>query len=52
MMLRHLGERAAASAVEAAVDAVLAGGVVRTPDLGGSSSTMEVAEAVAGALAL
>jgi tartrate dehydrogenase/decarboxylase/D-malate dehydrogenase len=51
MMLRHLGETAGASAVEAAVDAVLSGGQVRTPDLGGSSTTMEVAEAIAGAIA-
>ena len=34
MMLRHLGERAAAERVERAVDAVLGAGVVRTPDLG------------------
>jgi isocitrate dehydrogenase (NAD+) len=51
MMLRHLGEIAGASAVERAVDAVLSGGEVRTPDLGGSSATMEVAEAIARALA-
>jgi isocitrate dehydrogenase (NAD+) len=50
MMLRHLGELAAASAVERAVDAVLDRGSVRTPDLGGSASTLDVAEAVAGAL--
>lgn len=50
MMLRHLGEAAAASAVEAAVDRVLGEGRVRTPDLGGSSSTSEVAEAIAGTL--
>ncbi len=50
MMLRHLGELDGAAAVERAVDAVLAGGEVRTPDLGGSSSTMDVAEAVAAAL--
>ena len=50
MMLRHLGELAAASAVERAVDTVLAGGQVRTPDLGGSSSTVAVAEAIAQAL--
>jgi isocitrate dehydrogenase (NAD+) len=50
MMLRHLGERNGASAVERAVDAVLAAGEVRTPDLGGSSSTMDVADAIAGAL--
>jgi isocitrate dehydrogenase (NAD+) len=50
MMLRHLGEREGASAVERAVDAVLDRGDVRTPDLGGTSSTMDVAEAVAGAV--
>jgi isocitrate dehydrogenase (NAD+) len=47
MMLRHLGEKDGASAVERAVDAILDRGRVRTPDLGGSSSTMEVAETVA-----
>jgi isocitrate/isopropylmalate dehydrogenase len=51
-MLRHLGERARADAVEAAVDAVLREGEIRTPDLGGSSSTDEVAAAVADALVL
>ena len=50
MMLRHLGELDGAAAVQRAVDAVLAGGEVRTPDLGGSSSTMDVAAAVAAAL--
>jgi isocitrate dehydrogenase (NAD+) len=50
MMLRHLGELAGASSVETAVDAVLFDGEVRTPDLGGSSSTMAVAEAVAATL--
>ena len=50
MLLRHVGERDAASAVERAVDAVLDGGHVRTPDLGGSSSTMDVAGAVVAAL--
>ena len=51
MMLRQLGELRSASAVERAVDAVLEAGNVRTPDLGGSSSTMDVAEAIASALA-
>ena len=51
MMLRHLGETAGASAVETAVDAVLSGGELRTPDLGGSSTTMEVADAIASAIA-
>jgi isocitrate dehydrogenase (NAD+) len=50
MMLRHLGEHAAAGRIERAVDEVLRAGVVRTRDLGGTASTMEVAEAVAHAL--
>ena len=52
MMLRHLGEHARADAVEAAVDAVLLEGKIRTPDLGGSSKTDEVAAAVADRLVL
>jgi len=50
MMLRHLGEAAAASGVERAVDEALASDAARTPDLGGGASTMQVAEAVASAL--
>ena len=46
MMLDHLGMAAAAAEVEAAVAAVLAEGKTRTPDLGGKSSTEEVATAV------
>ncbi len=44
MMLDHLGLDA--KPVESAVAAVLAAGKVRTPDLGGSSSTREVTDAV------
>jgi isocitrate dehydrogenase (NAD+) len=50
MLLRHLHESGAASAVEAAVDRVLERGDARTPDLGGTSSTDEVAAAVVQAL--
>jgi isocitrate dehydrogenase (NAD+) len=50
MMLRHLGEGTAARSVEAAVDRVLSDGRVRTPDLGGSASTADVAQAVAEAV--
>jgi isocitrate dehydrogenase (NAD+) len=46
MLLRHLGEAAAATAVERAVDRVLERGEARTPDLGGTSSTDEVAAAL------
>jgi isocitrate dehydrogenase (NAD+) len=50
MMLRHLGEHAAADALSAAVDRVLAAGEVRTRDLGGTASTAQMAAAVADAL--
>jgi tartrate dehydrogenase/decarboxylase/D-malate dehydrogenase len=46
MMLDHLEMADAAKEVESAVAAVLAEGRVRTPDLGGRSSTTEVADAV------
>ena len=46
MMLRHIGEHDAAGAVEWAVARVLEEGAVRTPDLGGASSTDDVAAAV------
>jgi tartrate dehydrogenase/decarboxylase/D-malate dehydrogenase len=46
MMLDHLQCIAAAQRVERAVAAVLAEGRVRTPDLGGKSSTGEVTDAI------
>jgi tartrate dehydrogenase/decarboxylase/D-malate dehydrogenase len=46
MMLEHLGEKAAAGLVDAAVRAVLAEGRVLTPDLGGTARTSEVTDAV------
>jgi tartrate dehydrogenase/decarboxylase/D-malate dehydrogenase len=46
MMLDHLGMEEAAGRVESAVAGVLADGKKRTPDLGGSSSTEEVTDAV------
>ena len=46
MLLDHLGMNEAAADVERAVAAVLAAEKVRTPDLGGRSSTEEVADAV------
>ncbi len=51
MMLDHLGETDAAHSVEGSVKAVLAAGSARTPDLGGSSGTDEVAAAVVAGLA-
>ncbi|MEM0120991.1 MAG: isocitrate/isopropylmalate dehydrogenase family protein [Thermoprotei archaeon] len=47
MMLDHLGRKEAHNRVVMAVERVLAQGRVRTPDLGGSSTTSEVGDAVA-----
>ena len=46
MMLDHLGASEAAQQVERAVAGVLANGRARTPDLGGTSSTAEVTDAI------
>jgi len=46
MLLEHLGETAAADAIEAAIAAVLAEGDVRTADLGGQAPTDEMAAAI------
>jgi isocitrate dehydrogenase (NAD+) len=51
LMLRHLGELAAADAVETAVRDVIAEGTTVTYDLGGTAGTREFAEAVAARLA-
>ncbi len=48
LMLRHLGETAAADAVETAVREVIAEGQTVTYDLGGTAGTREFGEAVAG----
>jgi tartrate dehydrogenase/decarboxylase/D-malate dehydrogenase len=50
LMLDHLGERQAASALIAAMENVTAQGTALTPDMGGTSSTMDVANAVINAL--
>ncbi len=47
MLLRHIGEPGAAANVEWAVDEVLRRGAVRTPDLGGTSTTMRLGEELA-----
>ena len=47
LMLRHLGETAAADRVESAVRDVIAEGSTVTYDLGGSTGTREFGEAVA-----
>jgi isocitrate dehydrogenase (NAD+) len=50
MLLRHIGEGAAADAIYAALASVLEAGAVRTPDLGGTATTLEFAGAVCRAL--
>jgi tartrate dehydrogenase/decarboxylase/D-malate dehydrogenase len=50
MMLRHLGEDAAAESVEKASLNVVALGETLTPDLGGTSRTEDVGDAVVAAL--
>jgi isocitrate dehydrogenase (NAD+) len=46
MMLAHLGEVGAASAIQRAVTAVMAEGKIRTRDLGGDASTADLAGAI------
>jgi isocitrate dehydrogenase (NAD+) len=50
LMLHHLGEHAAASAVDQAVERVLRAGRTLTPDLGGGATTTEFTAAVIEAL--
>ena len=50
MMTEWLGEREVARNIECAVAEVVERGAARTYDMGGSASTMDVAESVAGAL--
>jgi isocitrate dehydrogenase (NAD+) len=47
MMLEHLGERELACRIQNALHDVLREGRIRTPDLGGTASTMQFAEAIA-----
>jgi tartrate dehydrogenase/decarboxylase/D-malate dehydrogenase len=46
MMLHHLGLSEAARRIEAAIEVLLAEEKIRTPDLGGGSSTVEVVDAL------
>ena len=50
LMLDHLGEVEAGKAIVAAMEAVTGKGEIRTPDMGGKSSTGDVAKAVAAAI--
>jgi tartrate dehydrogenase/decarboxylase/D-malate dehydrogenase len=51
MMLEHLGHTEAAQAVTRAIEAVLAGSDLRTPDIGGKATTAELGTAIAEAVA-
>ena len=50
LMLDHLGQTKPAAAIQGAVAAVLKAGKVRTPDLGGTATTTQMADAVLAAL--
>jgi tartrate dehydrogenase/decarboxylase / D-malate dehydrogenase len=51
MMLDHLGEAEAASAIVRAIETTLSGAdAPRTPDLGGKANTMDLARAIAASL--
>ena len=49
MMLDHLGCAEAAASVMAAIEKILAGGL-RTPDMGGTASTVDIGKAIAEAV--
>jgi len=48
MMLDHLGHTQAAAAVEKAIETVLQTSKLRTPDMGGRATTMELGKAIEG----
>ena len=50
LMLDHLGQSKAATAIQSAVASVLKASKVRTPDLGGNATTTQMADAVLGAV--
>lgn len=50
MMLRHIGEQAAANRIENAVMKVMAEGKVRTRDMGGDATTDQITDAIIAAL--
>ena len=50
MMLDHLGERAAHDRILKSIEAVLADGNVKTPDLGGKATTADMSKAITAAM--
>ncbi len=51
LMLENLGQPAAAEAIEKAVRGILKGGKLRTPDMGGKTTTAQMGDAVVNAIA-
>src|SRR5207245_7641696 len=50
LMLDHLGHRDVHDRVISAIERVVADGKVRTPDLGGTATTKQVADAIVAAI--
>ena len=50
MMLEHLGQSAAAETIESAVEKVLEAEKIRTADLSGTATTLEMTNAIVAAL--
>ncbi|MCB1739722.1 MAG: tartrate dehydrogenase, partial [Gammaproteobacteria bacterium] len=50
MMLEHLGHQDAADAIVRAIERILKERSVRTPDLGGQATTVELGKAIADAI--
>ena len=50
LMLDHLGHQEAAAAVERAIESVIGDSSLRTPDMGGTATTVELGTAVANAI--
>lgn len=50
MMLEHLGQSAAAATIESAVEQVLEAEKIRTADLNGTATTLEMTNAIVAAL--
>ncbi|HMF94214.1 MAG TPA: isocitrate/isopropylmalate family dehydrogenase, partial [Vicinamibacterales bacterium] len=46
LMLDHLGHRDGHDRILVAIERVVAGGAIKTPDLGGTSTTKQVTDAV------
>ena len=47
-MLDHLGQRELHDRLLAAIERVVAGGKIRTPDLGGKATTEQMTKAITG----